>query len=84
MTTPDERAAPFINHTATLPLVSRQMMSPNPSPLKSPTPAMDQVVGMLPTDAVDPTAAPFMNHIAVLPLVSCQRRSALPSPLKSR
>src|ERR1700722_13053638 len=40
-----------------------------------------QLVGMLPTPAVDATAVPFMNHIAVLPRLSRQRRSLLPSPL---
>src|ERR1700722_1274012 len=59
-------------------------MSPRPSPLKSATPATDQLVGIWATTPVEPTATPFMNHIAMLPLVSRNNRSALPSPLKSR
>ena len=47
-----------------------------PSPLKSPVPTTDQLVGMAPTLAAEETVAPFMNQIAVLPLVSRHNRSA--------
>jgi hypothetical protein len=39
-----------------------------------------QVVGTLPTDAVDAIVVPFMNPIAVLPLLSRHNRSLIPSP----
>src|ERR1700733_8280804 len=43
---------PFISQIATLPLVVlRQRMSALPSPLKSPTPTTDQLVGTLPSPA---------------------------------
>src|SRR5258708_7108674 len=77
---------PFISQIATLPLVvSRQRMSHLPSPLKSPVPTMDQVVGTFPTPAVlgFNTVVPFISQIATLPLASLQRMSHLPSPLKS-
>jgi hypothetical protein len=41
----DRTWVPFISQIATLPLVSRQRMSAKPSPLKSPVPTIDQVVG---------------------------------------
>src|SRR5215470_11543296 len=78
---------PFISQIAILPLVvSRHRMSHLPSPLKSPVPTMDQLVGTLPTPAVlgFKTVVPFISQIAILPLVvSRQRMSHLPSPLKS-
>src|SRR6266852_4690241 len=77
---------PFISQIARLPLVvSRQRMSHLPSPLKSPVPTIDQVVGTFPTPAVlgFKTVVPFISQIATLPLVSRQRMSHLPSPLKS-
>src|SRR5215467_6706529 len=77
---------PFISQIATLPLVvSRQRMSHLPSPLKSPVPTTDQLVGTFPTPAVlgFKTVVPFISQIATLPLVSRQRMSDLPSPLKS-
>src|SRR6266852_5933583 len=77
---------PFISQIARLPLVvSRQRMSHLPSPLKSPVPTIDQLVGTFPTPAVlgFKTVAPFFSPIATLPLVSRQRMSHLPSPLKS-
>src|SRR5215831_18588777 len=44
---------PFISQIAILPLVvSRHRMSHLPSPLKSPVPTMDQLVGTFPTPAV--------------------------------
>src|SRR5260370_31352251 len=77
--------APFISHIATLLLVSLQRMSHLPSPLKSPVPTMDQVVGRFPTPAVlgFKTVVPFISQIATLPLVSRQAMSLLPSALKS-
>jgi hypothetical protein len=39
-----------------------------------------QVLGMLPTPAVDTTVVPFMNQIAVLPLASAHMRSLVPLP----
>src|SRR5260221_13121507 len=56
-----------------------------PSPLKSPVPTMDQVVGTFPTPAVlgFKTVVPFISQIATLPLVSRHTMSLLPSPLKS-
>src|SRR5258708_17256791 len=77
---------PFMNQIATLPLVvSRHRISLLPSPLKSPVPTIDQVVGTFPTPAVlgFETVVPFISQIATLPLVSRQRMSHLPSPLKS-
>src|SRR6266852_5336927 len=77
---------PFISQMATLPLVvSRQRMSHLPSPLKSPVPTMDQVLGTFPTPAVlgFKTVVPLISQIATLPLVSLQRMSHFPSPLKS-
>src|SRR5260370_23304595 len=71
---------------AILPLVvSRQRMSPLPSPLKSPVPTIDQLVGTFPTPAVlgFKMVVPFISQMATLPLVSRQRMSDLPSPLKS-
>src|SRR6266849_4221522 len=78
---------PFISQIARLPLVvSRQRMSHLPSPLKSPVPTIDQVVGTFPTPAVlgFKTVVPFISQIATLPLVSRQAMSLLPSALKSR
>src|SRR5215470_17523659 len=77
---------PFMNQIATLPpAVSRHRMSLLPSPLKSPVPTIDHVVGTFPTSAVlgFNTVVPFISQIATLPLVSRQRMSLLPSPLKS-
>src|SRR5258708_13263703 len=77
---------PFMNQIATLPLVvSRHRISLLPSPLKSPVPTTDQVVGTFPTPAVlgFKMVVPFISQIARLPLVSRQRMSHLPSPLKS-
>src|SRR5258707_10488823 len=77
---------PFMNQIATLPLLaSRHRMSLLPSPLKSPVPTTDQVVGTFPTPAVlgFKTVVPFISQIATLPLVSRQSMSHLPSPLKS-
>src|SRR5260370_5673619 len=55
------------------------------SPLNSPVPKIDQVLGTFPTPAVlgFETVVPFISQIATLPLVSRQRMSHLPSPLKS-
>src|SRR5712691_3511029 len=78
-----ETCAPFMNHIATLPLLSCQRMSLLPSPLKSPVPTIDQVVGAFPTPADCVTCAPFISQIATLPLVSRHRTSPLPSPSKS-
>src|SRR5260370_2581473 len=72
-----------MNQIPTLPLVSCQRMSPLPSPLKSPVPATDQMVDIVPTPA-GVACAPFMNQIPTLPLPSRHSQSALPSPLKSR
>ena len=47
-----------------------------PSPLKSPLPTIDQLLGTLPTPAV----VPFISQIATLPLVSRHRMFHLPSP----
>src|SRR5260370_39769621 len=58
-------------------------MSPLLSPLKSPVPATDHVVGTLPRSAVE-MGGTHRNQITVLPLVSRHRRSYIPSPLKSR
>src|SRR5215471_6153619 len=69
---------PFISQIAILPLVvSRQRMSHLPSPLKSPVPTMDQLVGTVPTPAVAAfkTVVPFISQIATLPLVSLQGMS---------
>src|SRR5499427_4623797 len=77
---------PFISQIARLPrVVSRQRMSHLPSPLKSPVPTMDQLVGTFPTAAVlgFKTVVPFISQMATLPLVSRHRMSHLPSPLKS-
>src|SRR5258707_5616622 len=77
---------PFMNQIATLPLVvSRHRISLLPSPLKSPVPTTDQVVGTFPTPAVlgFKMVVPCISQIATLPLVSRQRMSHLPSPLKS-
>src|SRR5260370_1226948 len=81
----DNTCPPFMSQIAIFPLVSRQRMSPLPSPLKSAVPTTDQVVGTFPTPLDEDTCAPFMNQIAMLPLVlSRQSKSDLPSPLKSR
>src|ERR1700722_1397633 len=82
--TADMMVAPFISHTARLPLVSCHRMSPRPSPLKSPVPTTDQLVGMLPMPRAEETCVPLMNQIAVLPLLSRHSRSAVPLPSKSR
>src|SRR5262250_2185002 len=76
---------PFMNQTATLPLVSCHRTSLLPSPLKSPVPTMDQVVGTFPTPAVlgFKTVVPFISQIATLPPVSRHTMSLLPLPLKS-
>src|SRR5260370_15616654 len=76
---------PFISQIATLPLVSLQRMSHLPSPLKSPVPTMDQVVGRFPTPAVFgfKPVAPFISQIATLPLVSRHAMSLFPSALTS-
>jgi hypothetical protein len=58
-------------------------MSVMPSPLKSPVPATDHVVGMFPTAAVDATVVPFMNQIEVLPRLSYHGMSVIPPPFKS-
>src|SRR5208282_2758159 len=78
---------PFISQIATSPDVSRQRMSLLPSPLKSPVPTIDQMLG----DTVATyevvgfkIVVPFISQIATSPDVSCQRMSVLPSPLKSR
>src|SRR5260221_5636772 len=68
----DATAAPFMNHNAVLPLLSRQRRSLLPSPLKSPVSTIDQAVDTLPRPTADATVAPFMSHIAVVPLVSRQ------------
>src|SRR5260370_15825021 len=73
-----------MNHIATLPLVSRQRMSPLPSPLKSPVPTIDHAMGAFPTPARFLTSGLPISQIATLPLGSCQRMSLLPSPSKSR
>src|SRR5258708_13026079 len=73
-----------MNHIDTLPLVSRQRMSPIPSPLKSPVATTVQLVETVPIHVDEMTCAPFMSQIATLPLVSFQSQSYLPSPLKSR
>src|SRR5580704_3693934 len=76
---------PVISQRATsLLLLSRQRMSPLPSPLKSPVPTTDQVVPTVATVAGE-ACRPFMNQIAVVPVLpSRQSKSALPSPSKSR
>src|SRR5260370_4625330 len=68
-----------------LPLLSRHRTSHLPSPLKSPVPTIDQVVGTFPTPAAlgFKMVVPFISQMATLPLVSRQRMSQLPSPLKS-
>jgi hypothetical protein len=53
----DETVTPFMNHIAVLPAVSRQRRSLMPSPLSSPTSAIDHVVGILPRLPADDTAA---------------------------
>ena len=60
---------PFMSQTARFPPVSRQRMSPSPSPLKSPVATIDHVVATSPTLAVDEMVAPFMNQTAMLPAV---------------
>src|SRR2546421_10242 len=77
-------ATPVINQTAMLPsLKPRHRMSDLPSPLKSPTPAMNQSAGTLLTTLVPERAMPFMNQIATVPSAARHRMSDLPSPLKS-
>src|SRR5262249_33912887 len=74
----------FISHSAIPPAFSRQRMSRTLSLLRSPVPAICQLMGTLPT-VTDDCNAPelFRNQIATLPLVSRQRMSPMPSPLKS-
>src|SRR5258707_5602564 len=77
---------PFMNQIAMLPLVSCHTTSLLPSPLKSPVPTMDQVVGTFPIPAVlgFKTVVPFISQIAILPLVvSHPRMFQLPSSMKS-
>src|SRR5450755_1459922 len=58
-------------------------MSALPSPLKSPTPAMDQSVPV-PMVLAETTPGPFINDIVTVPSDAWRHRmSALPSPLKS-
>jgi hypothetical protein len=75
-------AVPFMNQIAVLPLVSRHNKSLMPSPLWSPTSAIDHVVGTLPSPPADNTAAPF-SQMDVSPTLSRQTMSVLPSPSKS-
>jgi hypothetical protein len=51
--------------------------------LKSPTSAIENVVGTLPTPPAANTVVPFISQIAVSPAVSRQTMSVLRSPLKS-
>jgi hypothetical protein len=53
--------APFISHTARLPLVSSHRMSPRPSALKSPVPTTVQPVGTFPMLCAVRTWVPCMN-----------------------
>src|SRR5579862_7277676 len=77
-------AQPFKNQIATSPALSCHRISVMPSPLKSPLPAIDHLLGSaLPTPQDWVGVAPFISHSATLPLLSCQRMSPLPSPLKS-
>src|SRR2546425_1054760 len=81
---PCDNCAPFINHSATSPVVVlRHRMSALPSPLKSPGPAIDQLAGTLPKPPPCEIEAPFISHTAVSPPVCRQAMSLLPSPLKS-
>src|SRR5258708_28289787 len=77
---------PFINKLALLLLVSSHTTSLLPSPLKSPVPTMDQVVGTFPIPAVlgFNTVVPFISQIAILPLVACHTMLPfLPSSLQT-
>jgi hypothetical protein len=56
-----------------------------PSPLKSPVPAMSQLVVGFPSPIADVTAPPVLiSHSAMLPSVLRNRMSCTPSPLRSR
>src|ERR1700691_381187 len=77
---------PFISQIATVPLLLlRHRMSAMPSPLKSPTPTTDQLVGTLPRPELlgFKIVVPFISQIDKSPVVSRHRMSAMPSPLKS-
>src|SRR5579862_8157575 len=74
---------PFMNQIVTLPDVSIQRMSLEPSPLKSPVSATLHVVGMLPSTDCCNSAPSLMSQIITSPEVLRQRMSEVPSPLKS-
>src|SRR5205807_2196144 len=79
----DATVVPFISQIATLPELSRQRMSPLPSPLKSPVPTILHEAGTIPTKQLDWTVRPFISQLARLPEESRQRMSLLLSLLKS-
>ena len=59
-------------------------MSGWPSPLKSPTPEMDQLVGTVPSDTLDENVVPVISQITRSPVVVLlQRMSVWPLWLKS-
>src|SRR6266542_6438350 len=76
---------PFMNQMATAPeVVFRHRISALPSPLKSPTSAITQLVGMAGSSKKFVTVSPSMSHSSTAPEeVFRHRMSALPSPLKS-
>src|SRR5262245_7484460 len=80
---PDAISTPFMSQTARDPPASRHRMSALPSPLKSPVPITDQLVGTIPSVTDCCTDSPLLSQIAILPELSRHRMSALPSPLKS-
>ena len=74
---------PFISQIEALPSVLRHRMSALPSPLKSPTPAIVQLVGTTPSPPPLACVRPFISQIEALPSVLRHRMSLLPSALKS-
>src|SRR5712691_1433774 len=66
----EETCNPLMNQIAAVPaLVSRQRMSPLPSPLKSPVSATIQLPGTAPRLADCETCEPFRSQIATVPVV---------------
>src|SRR6266849_6454809 len=76
---------PFMSQIAFSPVVPLcHRMSDLPSPSKSPTPAILQLMSSPPTGELTESVVPFMNQIAFSPVAPlCHRMSDLPSPSKS-
>src|SRR3954462_8544587 len=75
---------PFINHSTTLPLLSRQRISLRPSPLKSPVPASCHCGPGLPSETAEASCpAALVCQSATDPLSLTNRMSLRPFPSKS-